>query len=470
MLDTLIADKQMRTLNSMNPYGSAANHPGWLGKIEHGLAKAGNIAGDIVAPGVMANIPGTDMNKQMSANAQDKELASLAGEQADIGLKNAQAHKAGADSTPKEEKWSVVPGMLGPQGQPIQQEQNSGQIRYAPDITGVAPIKPQSEDDRAKFVNDWFKDPANFVNGKAPEKTATNEVKANQAYTDSTQQPTLMQEPIDPKDPSKGYRMVAARPGMTVSSQAAKPGAPEAQQASVDKMYKGKTLVFSNPDGTRDALSYDEAKKEGRNLDEASIYTAQEGDKLRQASNSYGTTVKAFDKYQKALEKAKLTFEDRKAMGVLTTHQEDLANDYVTKSVSGVLDTLFGEPLTGYSSKAMGGIMNKDQYDALSPAGREVLADYFSAMMAHFQNIKQTQGSMPRNPTVIRTEMNAVPLPYLSGDEAKNAFANYRDRVEGTSRGRVRFKGEEDTDNNSKPAGTQGTKTPALPPGLTLIQ
>ncbi len=49
--------------DKMNPYGSAANHPGLLGKIEHGLAKAGNIAGNIVAPGTMALIPGTEMNK-----------------------------------------------------------------------------------------------------------------------------------------------------------------------------------------------------------------------------------------------------------------------------------------------------------------------------------------------------------------------------------------------------------------------
>ena len=49
--------------DKMNPYGSPANHPGVLGKIEHGLAKAGNIAGNIVAPETMALIPGTELNK-----------------------------------------------------------------------------------------------------------------------------------------------------------------------------------------------------------------------------------------------------------------------------------------------------------------------------------------------------------------------------------------------------------------------
>ena len=33
---------------------------------------------------------------------------------------------------PKEEDWSVVPGAVGPNGEPLQQEKNSGQIRIAP--------------------------------------------------------------------------------------------------------------------------------------------------------------------------------------------------------------------------------------------------------------------------------------------------------------------------------------------------
>jgi hypothetical protein len=48
-----------------HPWGSpVSEHPGFLGKVAHGFAKAGNIAGDIVAPGIMQNIPGTDLNKQ----------------------------------------------------------------------------------------------------------------------------------------------------------------------------------------------------------------------------------------------------------------------------------------------------------------------------------------------------------------------------------------------------------------------
>ena len=47
------ARRQLAELEKQTPYGSFSNHPGLLGKIEHGLAKAGNIAGDIFAPGTM---------------------------------------------------------------------------------------------------------------------------------------------------------------------------------------------------------------------------------------------------------------------------------------------------------------------------------------------------------------------------------------------------------------------------------
>lgn len=53
-----------------NPYGSAENHPGWLGKVAHGLAKAGNIALDVAAPATAALIPETDLGRR----AQEGEL------------------------------------------------------------------------------------------------------------------------------------------------------------------------------------------------------------------------------------------------------------------------------------------------------------------------------------------------------------------------------------------------------------
>jgi hypothetical protein len=51
-----------------NPWGSAENHPGWLGKVAHGLAKAGNIAGNVLDPAAMALIPETELGHRVQEN------------------------------------------------------------------------------------------------------------------------------------------------------------------------------------------------------------------------------------------------------------------------------------------------------------------------------------------------------------------------------------------------------------------
>ena len=57
-----------------HPWGADVSaHPGVLGKIGHGLAEAGNIAGDIFAPKTMALIPGTDLNRNVNRQYEEGE-------------------------------------------------------------------------------------------------------------------------------------------------------------------------------------------------------------------------------------------------------------------------------------------------------------------------------------------------------------------------------------------------------------
>lgn len=58
-----------------NPWGTAENHPGTLGKIGHVLGRVGNIAGDIVAPGTMALIPGTDLHRDIQEKGLERKYA-----------------------------------------------------------------------------------------------------------------------------------------------------------------------------------------------------------------------------------------------------------------------------------------------------------------------------------------------------------------------------------------------------------
>lgn len=97
----------------MNPLGSPANKPGLLGKIEHGLAKAGNIAGNIVAPGTMALIPGTDLNKKFTeADLRSQEKAAT-----HENLEEAQARQAniGSKLPPTTQVFDDLKGQLNPE-------------------------------------------------------------------------------------------------------------------------------------------------------------------------------------------------------------------------------------------------------------------------------------------------------------------------------------------------------------------
>jgi hypothetical protein len=68
-----------------NPYGSADNHPGTLGKIGHVLGTIGNDIGEVADPAAMARIPGTNANRlaqeqnlQKQINIQQPEADRLA--------------------------------------------------------------------------------------------------------------------------------------------------------------------------------------------------------------------------------------------------------------------------------------------------------------------------------------------------------------------------------------------------------
>jgi hypothetical protein len=96
------AESALAELDKQNPYGSPANHPGVLGKIEHGLAKAGNIAGNVLAPGAMSLVPGSDLNMK-EQDAQGK--ADIAeGTKNSLETAQADAQKAAAQAASRDSK------------------------------------------------------------------------------------------------------------------------------------------------------------------------------------------------------------------------------------------------------------------------------------------------------------------------------------------------------------------------------
>ena len=87
---------QLGDFQKAHPLGADISaRPGFWGKLEHGVAKAANIAGDVLAPAETAMIPGSDLNRQMqragewrnlnqaveNENKQEQTAASEAGRQ-----------------------------------------------------------------------------------------------------------------------------------------------------------------------------------------------------------------------------------------------------------------------------------------------------------------------------------------------------------------------------------------------------
>lgn len=79
------------------------NHPGKLGKLAHVFSTLGNIAGDIFAPTVMANIPGTQMNRDLQEHGLAKRLNTEVDAQA-------QNQHLGAETAGLEESTKEAPG------------------------------------------------------------------------------------------------------------------------------------------------------------------------------------------------------------------------------------------------------------------------------------------------------------------------------------------------------------------------
>lgn len=154
-----------------------------------------------------------------------------------------------------------------------------------------------------------------------------------------------------------------------------------------------------------------------------SAMPVKDPEKAEGSIRTTNSTLNAFGRYKKDVDNAKLTPDDLRALQVLTD-STPIAHSFLEKETAGVLDTLFGEPLTGFSNKAMNGIMTKDQYDKLSPDGRKLLVGYFNSLIANFADMKQRLGSIGRNESMIQAEIHTIPLPYLDRSAADEAFSN----------------------------------------------
>jgi hypothetical protein len=419
-----------------HPWGSPESaHPGVLGKIGHVAEMIGQRTPGL-AP-IVSTLPGSEMDRANAARGAREDVK-------EASAQNAAENKTTATALPGYHQ--VTGGAVDPQHPELGPQVAFESEKDPTKIVYQGPITPKAAGggDKATFEKTLAKIGTADVADPNKQRTAIE-----QAHTDK-------------KISDEEYANANAYLGSTANAPATQASAAQTKEdQKIAAGFRGKTLVFQNPDGSRQGMTYEQAKAEGRDLNGAMSYTPMAADKLRTSQKSYHNALQMFTNYEKDVNDAKLTTDDERALEVLTSHIDDAASsDYLSKVGSGFLDVIQGEPLTGYSKKAMGGVMTKDQYDKMSPAARKLLPDYFQAMLAHFQSIKDTQGSIPRNPEMIRTEMGAIPLPYLSKEEAAPAFSKYFDRMHNMNVDAVRF-------GKPEPKAEEKTATPIAPAGAT---
>jgi hypothetical protein len=270
--DAVTRDKAQVALDGLNnghPWGSAANHPGFAGKLGHVLGTIGNIAGDVLAPGVMANIPGTELNRRLNAGADVARLSADEKAQSENAARAAttahttQETKDAQGNRPlqnalavqgwnvgKDEKgqttvtrmpgWEAAPKTLQDHyanavqnalSRGVDPAKDSSVQSYANAIKAIE--KPEKADDFDTFYTRWLKDHPNARDNSHSETLARKE------WSASGQQPpqTLLMVP----GPNNTLTGVVARPGTTIADTAAKPGeaatATERTITAHDKAY-----------------------------------------------------------------------------------------------------------------------------------------------------------------------------------------------------------------------------------------
>lgn len=257
-----------------NPWGTANNHPGVVGKIAHVLSTAGQIAGDIFAPSAMALAPGTNLNRDIQeghlthrlneeqeeesqnqsrdagtqatqlANANEPEKAKLGNEltQSTIDKNNADAapkpvdlaHAYGvavqrAIAEGRDPLTDPVVGHLSDAIQAIQKQPAESGVGKTTDITTPQGIRTMGYDPKTgKYDIDngptGYRPPVTRVETPTEQRGAKNDIlKAYQPTLDSAERMNVMTESyekaVKDHDQQAMLNLLANHLGMTMGLQ-----------------------------------------------------------------------------------------------------------------------------------------------------------------------------------------------------------------------------------------------------------
>jgi hypothetical protein len=163
-----------------------------------------------------------NFNHGLQSQQAGREAENTASE---IKYRDAQtAQLANPQPKPKEEEWSIVPGVTGPKGEPVQQEKNSGQVRVAP-LPGATLKQTNEKPDTANQDKERYEEiiaartqgqqvkPADAAWAKAYEKASTLGPAMNIAAMDERGKAFGRNRPVEVLDTWNGNRPIRVSAG-----------------------------------------------------------------------------------------------------------------------------------------------------------------------------------------------------------------------------------------------------------------
>lgn len=445
-----------------NPWGTPGNHPGTGGKIGHALGRIGNIAGDIFMPATMASIPGTDLNREKQINTANNEIAA--------GQKGSAEANTQVGKTPDEQ--AIHDLMAGNNGTPRINSKTGKPYTYLEAYTDVKQaaqdVKPEKEgtpeqqlisakqelrsattSEAKAAAQSKIDDITAAINSKAPQPSQEQNKLSYQTVIGKLDKAGLS---TDPKEIGKSLDAAQKSGIITADEHAAAKGYQSANPNAATQItihteqaadartqaLRGKTVSVNTAKGPIQ-MSGEEAVAHGYN--DFEVLTPQQAQKNKDDSANTVQTVKEFDRYHKDFNELhdKLTGADLDAFKYLAAHQKEASS-----SLGDIIDQIPAiGPIGEYATKQVKGDITKEMYDQMSPEGKKLMAEYYTTVMANLVNMKQTLGTVGRNPAMIEAEMRLVPLPYLNPDEANPAFSDKREDIIGRTKGKPRVSGQD---------------------------
>jgi hypothetical protein len=377
-----------------HPWGSKESaHPGILGKLGHVAEVIGQRAPGL-AP-IVSTLPGSEVYRGVEAQGARE-----------------QAKEASTENTAENKKLEtagykqVTGGAIDP--------------KAADELKGVPQTAFYNEKTGDIIYKGALAPKQSAGEAKAAFQKTLSKIGTAEAADPGQQMDAIKAAHLSGVIDDQEYREAIGYLGSTSNAPAT-----QAATKSESKM-QGKLYYYDTPTG-RKAMTTAEAKRAGLTPEQGYEVSAGQAEKDREKDSTYHTIQKALTQYQKHIGEGKLTPDDITTMTTITEDAEK--PDYISKLIAGGFDDLLGHPVTGYSEKLMKGTLTKNQYQDMSPAARQLVADYYTTMMAHFANMKASQGTIPRNPVIIQTEMHTIPKPFLNAEESGPAFKNYLDQV-----------------------------------------